>query len=344
MKELLVAVVCWVPRTRMHLDEIAAVVDSFAILPNDVSRRRDGGIVWSWSDRLHVSGMEIRRAKGLLDADGTFFLLAHVSSKLAPARVLPLAREWCRGLYMEILSQWSVLHADVIRGIVRVGISGIVGGRRGRMINVRSGDPPELTGESVATSALRMVLFAEACRGFIYSTTIRFRGFGVQLNELRERVLSESPDRAEALAVIANQRIEDARTVQTRLEISIQTIQNRISTYPDSVHSVRDKLLDLVLVAEHMRTVWRTQEENFGWVVQHVGLRVSIAERSSTRSFTAAVFSVALVALMRDMADSTLNLGIIEWSTYRAILLVVGCLAVLVTSYLLYLVCQRWLR
>jgi hypothetical protein len=114
--------------------------------------------------------------------------------------------------------------------------------------------------------------------------------------------------------------------------------------HPESVRHFERELHDMILVAQHMQCVWSTQEQNFEWVVQHVNLRVGIAERAATRSFTAAVFAVAVVALMRDVFDSSVTIGVIHWSQYRVLVLVLGCVTVVLLSYLLYLAAKRLVR
>lgn len=121
-------------------------------------------------------------------------------------------------------------------------------------------------------------------------------------------------------------------------------LRNQLENYPDTTMPVRRDLRDLILVAEHMVSVWQAKEMNLEWIVQHASLRVTVAERKATRSFTAAVFAVAVVAVMRDIVDSSLTAGIIQWSMFRALVLVLITISVAVVSYLLYLGATRFIR
>jgi len=332
----------WVPRTRMHLDEIAATGLTFVATTG--YRADSYRLIWRWP-RVSVGDLSCRRMTTTLDGHGHLFVEAHVDSRPAdPALVLLQLTEWGRGIYLEILSHWTALHADVLRGVVKIGHAAAFGRLLFSGMRVTVAEPSRLQGRSYAPDRLQQLLMTEACRMFVYSTTDRFRRFGRELERLRDDVINGDVSHAERLSVLANQRIEDGRTIRSRLEIAVQTMRNRLDHYPGQVKHVRRDLEDLILVAEHMQTVWATQERNFEWVVQHVNLRVGIAERAATRSFTAAVFSVAVVAVMRDVVDTSLTAGVIEWSQYRAIVLVLGSIGVLLISYLLYLVARRLIR
>ncbi len=86
------------------------------------------------------------------------------------------------------------------------------------------------------------------------------------------------------------------------------------------------------------------QEQNFRWLVEHITLRVSIAERASTRSFTAAVFAVAVIAVIRDLAEFALTVNQITFNAYRGMVAGLGSGAVLVLTALIYVVARRLIK
>jgi hypothetical protein len=329
----------------MHLDEIAHAADGLTFAVGSEYSAHADRLIWQWTS-LSTGDLSCHRMRITFDSDGHMFALAEVdarSSALRPDALEHLAT-WGREVYLEIVSHWTALHADVLRGVVKIGHAAVLGRMVFSGVHVTLAQPAGLQGRSFGPERLRQLLMTEACRTFIYSTTGRFREFGRELERLRDEVINGPISHGERVSVTANQRIEDGRTIRSRLEIAVQTIRNRLDHYPQQVKHVRRDLEDLILVAEHMQTVWVTQERNFEWVVQHVNLRVGIAERAATRSFTAAVFAVAVVAVMRDVVDTSLTAGVIAWSQYRAMVLVLGCLGVMLVSYLLYLVAKRLIR
>lgn len=346
VSSVVIFVSCWVPRTRMHLDEIDDSMHTLNWPESTEYSRTSEAMTWTWT-QLQVEELSCQEVRVVLDSGGHLFVTAglHLPNQPdADQAALAAFVAWSRSRYAEILSRWTVLHADVLRGVVNIGKAGLIGRLTTGELRVGAADPAHLTGQVVSVDRVHPMLFTEACRQFIYSTTARFRQFGAELNRIRDDVIHTKIGNAEHLSVTANQRSEDSRTARCRLEIAVQTLRNRLDNYPEQVGPYRQDLIDLILVAEHMQTVWATQERNFEWVVQHVNLRVGISERGATRTFTAAVFSVACVALMRDVVESSLTVGIIEWSVYRVLVLILGSLAVVSTSYLLFLAAKRLVR
>ncbi len=329
----------------MHVDEIAEIATTLTVFDGARVTAREGRIAWKLPPHADPAGLACTEVTSTLDSDGQLFMVGTLPVRTANFGDACIAiNVWCYEAYLQILRKWSVLYDDVLRGVVKIGVAGLAGYRAGSRLRVMAAHDQRFVGTRVAMRHIRPLLLTEACRQYVYSTTERFRQFGKELNSIRDDAIVGEIDRAAEISVAANARIDASRTIRNRLEIAVQTIQHRLANYPESVSPYQRELSDLILVAEHMQAVWRTQEGNFEWVVQHVNLRAGIAERASTRSFTAAVFAVAVVALMRDVAEWTLSIGIIQWNTYRVIVIAIGCLAVAVLSYLLYLLAKRIIK
>ncbi|MDT0401792.1 MULTISPECIES: hypothetical protein [Streptomyces] len=340
------ALSCWVPRTRMHIDEIAEVNGRLSWGPGRLVRHADGTLHWP-GRRCDIDGLICRELSFTLATDGHLFITGHLGelgTGVDRRSVLGRLTEWAHARYMEVLASWTALHSDVLAGAVEVGRAGVLGAVHGDTLGVYAADAGVIPDGPLTLDQIRPLLLIAACRRFVYSTTAQFRALDREAKALREAATTGGVDQVERLSVLANSRIDGSRTARSRLEIAVQTLRNQLENHPETTAPVRQEFLDLILVAEHMASVWQTKETNLEWVVQHAALRVGIAERRATRSFTAAVFAVAVVAVMRDIVDSSLNAGIIEWSMYRVLVLVLSSAAVVVLSYLLYLVAKRFIR
>lgn len=340
------ALSCWVPRTRMHIDEIAEVNGKLSWGLGDVVRHPDGTLHWP-DRRYEVDGLTCRELSFTLATDGHLFITGRLGEPTAGGderAVLTRLTEWAHACYMEVLARWTALHSDVLAGVVKVGRAGVLGATSGETLGVRAADAGVIPDGPLSMDQIQPLLLVAACRRFVYSTTEQFRALDREVKALREAATTASIDGLEKLSIQANSRIDGSRAARSRLEIAVQTLRNQLETHPETATPVRRELLDLILVAEHMASVWETKEKDLGWVGQHADLRVAIAERKATRSFTAAVFAVAVVAVLRDVVDSSLSAGIIQWSLYRALVLVLSSMSVLVVSYLLYFAAKRFIR
>jgi hypothetical protein len=325
------------------MDEIADAVDRLAEFGGAVFVREDRLLSWQWPTVLKSEDMAMRRARATLGADGHFML--HVEPDMTGPMILVQYRAVAYRLYMQIVRRWSAIHADLERGIVRAGVTAVLVGRaERRRLRILTADPARLNSRTLRADELEPLLFVESCRQFVYSTTDRYRQFGQELIAAREQAGSGLIDQAESLSITANQRVEDIRTVGTRLKIAVQVLEARLDAELQPTGAYRQDLADLALVAEHMLVVWQMLERNFDWVVEHIKLRVSIAERSATRSFTAAIFAVAVVALMLPVIAQSLYAEPIHWAAYRITMLAITSLGVLTLSYLLFLLFRKVVR
>jgi hypothetical protein len=341
-----------VPRTRLHLDDVAQLINTLDGFAGAAMERRDGQLAWCWPKTLRLSvAADTRLALSIsasLDVDGHFVLLADGlsdwDSGYAQALVLGLD-DYGRSLYLDLLTCWPALYSDVKRELVMIGSIVVCLEKRGlgRMKVV------EATGEQYRGRVLKRCqvttfLFTESSRRFIYSTTPRYREFGAELVGMRLQAAGSAMSKAEDLAVLANRRIEDIRTIQARLEIAAQVLDKRLKGLSHWPGGAKQELQDLIVAADHMRSVWAMQGHNFTWIVEHVSLRANIAERASTRGMAAAVFAVATITLANAVVTSVLTINDVHWTLGRFVVIVIASVAVLVSGYGLYLMTRRGLK
>jgi hypothetical protein len=326
----------------MHMLETAqeaAVLPGFAGAAFVVRQR---SLDWDWQGQVVLGGVPVHRLSVRLDTDGHLVLRGEPRSTAPEPTLLAAFLEHARQLHLAILQKSSALHADIQRGIIQIGTTAVLLGPGGKQI--RSADRARLIGRMFAPDVLVDLLFIESAAQFVSSTTERFRTLNRELAEARTHAADGPVAKAEQLSVEANRSIEEIRTSRNRMEIAIQVLRLRLETCSTAQQEHQIALRDLILVAEHMDTVWGTLEQNFGWVVEHIVLRVSIAERSATRSFTAAVFSVAAVTLLQNMLNQSLTLGLLQWTAYRVAVLAIAGVSMITLAYLLFLLARRMIK
>ena len=331
----------------MHLDEIADAVDQLPEFAGAVFLRGDRILSWQWPRPLDADGITVSRVRAELDADGHFILrgVPQTTGSISDLVIVARNRALAEQLYGPILRRWSALYADLARGIVRVGVTAaLVGQAEHHSLHILAADPAQLGGRTMTVAELEPFLFCESCRQFVYSTIGRFRQFGQELAAAREEATSGPT--------------EPSRT-------SINNCEPAIGGYTDSTYPSRDRCAG-------PRGPPRQQPKTYRRIPSGPGrsrfgrrayafsladggtelrmgrracrLRVSIAERSATRSFTAAVFAVAAAALLWDVAGKSVAPQHIHWTDYRIGVLAATLLGVSTLSFLLFLVFRRIVR
>jgi hypothetical protein len=215
----------------MHLDEIRELAGQAGFAGDAYNSHTATTINWYWP-ALVIDGVTCHEVEAKLDFSGHLFIITSIES-CDHLKELILVGDWCLNIYMEILSHWSALYADVLRGMVVVGDAAIMGVISGDNFIAIAAKPEKFSRCAVPIKWIYGILLTESCRHFVYSTTERFRLFSKELAELRSQVINGKIVHAEEISVIANQRVEDSRTIRTRLEIATQTIENLLNIIVD---------------------------------------------------------------------------------------------------------------
>lgn len=333
---------CWLPRTRLHHDEISAVAAELDGFDGAVINRDRGVIVWEWSRFQVGDGRYPARAR----LDGVAHFLLEVIFPVLPApeldRLLSETDRLSRKLYQAILDRWPAIAFDVRRGVIGLGSAAALIHRSGvRTAHVRAVStdmvlPDAHLDRTMPAAEIEHFLFVEAGRLYAYCAMERYREVFVEVRESRNLAVSEPVNRTERLSERFNARVEDIRAIRARFEMFIQVLNHRLATETGIPEHYRRELADLIMVAEHMYALWSMQEQNFQWLVDHITLRTSIAERATTRSFTTAVFTVALVGVIQNLTQYSLVTNAVTVTSYKVLVLLLGSASILAVSGLIY--------